>query len=48
MAAKKIELKVVGDAVQTKDGEWYYSQQTLSVSESEAKKLLESGLVEKG
>jgi hypothetical protein len=47
MAAKKIELKVVGDAVQTKDGDWYYNGQSLSVSDSEAKELLESGAVVK-
>jgi hypothetical protein len=47
MSAKKVQLKVVGDAVQTKDGDWYYSQQTLSVSESEAKELLKTGNVEK-
>jgi hypothetical protein len=42
-AAKRVELRVVGDAVQTRDGEWHYNGEELSVSEAEAKELVAAG-----
>jgi hypothetical protein len=47
MAAKKVTLEVIVDAVQLDDGRAYYNGQAFEVTQAEAKKLLASGTVKK-
>jgi len=45
MAAKKVTLQVIVDAVQLPDGSAYYNGQQFSVSQAQAKKLLKTDKV---
>jgi hypothetical protein len=45
MAAKKVTLQVIADAVQLDDGRSFYNGQQFTVNEAQAKKLLATGKV---
>jgi hypothetical protein len=45
MAAKKVKLQVITDAVQLLDGSSYYNGQQFEVTEAKAKELLKTGKV---